>query len=158
MKKVFRILTIILLIVFVIILFNLVENIYESFQSDPKIDTLLIKIKPLFDRSIHSFKNKLEPLNKRDILKEIKILKGNKSYTINKQKIYLCLKDKDGRYYNDNNLLFVLLHEISHSICDEIGHTEKFYQIFNELLEHASINGVYDTSIPMISDYCDYEE
>ena len=45
----------------------------------------------------------------------------------------MCLKDKNGKYYDDNMLNYVALHELAHVLCDEIGHTDKFYAIFDEL-------------------------
>jgi len=81
---------------------------------------------------------------------------GTKSYTINKQNVYLCLKDKDGKYYDKNMLVYVALHEVAHAKCDEIGHTMTFHKIFQELLKKATEKGVYDPRKPIINDYCEY--
>lgn len=81
---------------------------------------------------------------------------GNKSYTINKQNVYMCLKDKDGKYYDKNMLMYVALHEVAHAKCDEIGHTMTFHNIFQALLKKASEKGIYDPSKPIINDYCEY--
>ena len=83
---------------------------------------------------------------------------GNKSYTINKQKVYLCLKDEKGEYYEDNMLIYVALHELAHVLCDEIGHTDKFKRIFEELLVDAEKKGIYDSNVPPILDYCTYND
>jgi hypothetical protein len=66
----------------------------------------------------------------------------------------LCLKDKNGEYYDKNMLIYVLLHEISHSLCDEVGHTKKFNEIFNALLKEAVKKGIYDENKPIIQNYC----
>ena len=79
---------------------------------------------------------------------------GNQSYTVNKKHITMCLKDKDGKYYDDNMLNYVALHELAHVLCDEIGHTPKFYAIFDQLLEDAEKIGIYDKSIPIVDNYC----
>lgn len=84
------------------------------------------------------------------------LLKGKKSYTINKKHIYICLKDEKGEYYNRNMLKYVILHELAHVLCDEIGHTEKFHKIFEEILKKAIKCGVYDDRIPTIKNYCEY--
>ena len=90
-------------------------------------------------------------------MKNIILLKGDKSYTINKKRVYLCLYDADGKYYNENMLVYVLLHELAHVMCSEIGHTEKFHEIFNGLLEKAIKNNLYNPNIPIIRDYCEYK-
>ena len=84
------------------------------------------------------------------------LLKGKKSYTINKKQIYICLKDEKGEYYNKNMLKYVILHELAHVLCDEIGHTEKFHKIFEDILRKAIKCGVYDDRIPTIKNYCEY--
>lgn len=87
---------------------------------------------------------------------DTKLYKGDKSYTINKDKTFLCLYDKNGDYYPINMLIYVLCHEQAHKLNKkDIGHTEEFYRIFNELLEKASAMGVYNPSIPVINDYCE---
>ena len=82
--------------------------------------------------------------------------KGDKSYTINKEKTFLCLYDKNGDYYPVNQLVYVLLHEISHALnTKDVGHTDNFNKIFDELLDKATQQGVYNPSIPIIQDYCE---
>lgn len=88
-------------------------------------------------------------------MKNVRLYKGNKSYTINKERIYLCLKDEHGDYYPMNMLIYVLLHEFSHFINKEdIGHTPKFHAIFEDILEKAHDLGIYNASIPPIQNYC----
>jgi hypothetical protein len=90
------------------------------------------------------------------LVNELEIYVGDKSYTINKEKIFLCLKDKNEKYYDGNMLVYVLLHELSHVLNDEVGHGEKFQRIFNEVLEKATEEGIYDPNKPLIQNYCDY--
>ena len=133
-------------------LFKIIER-YES--EDPMISELRQDLKKLFENtSGKKYTGNLEPLNNRDIMKEINIKKGSKSYTINKKNINLCLLDEKGKYYNKNNLMYVLLHEVSHVICDEIGHTDKFYDIFDDILKLAEEKKIYNPKIPMIDNYC----
>lgn len=92
-------------------------------------------------------------------VKNLKLYKGDKSYTINKEKIYLCLFDEKGEYYNTNMLVFVLIHEFSHWLNKEdIGHTEKFHKIFEELLAKATELEIYNPSLPIIDNYCTYND
>ncbi len=140
------------------VLWLVVMQIQEYYQQDdPKLKELLEKVRPLFEGDKY-YSGILSELNTRNILKEITLYKGDKSYTINKQKVYLCLKDENNEYYNTNMLTYVLLHELSHVICDEIGHTEKFHDIFKEVLKEAKKLKIYDASIPIIKDYCQYQK
>jgi len=149
----FRRIVIILGIVSLIV--YITTQIIEEFtlQDDPILPELKSKIEPLFSKNV-KYSGILDVINKRDILNEVNIYKGNKSYTINKEKIFLCLKDKNGQYYDTNMLLYVLLHEISHALCDEVGHTKKFNNIFNALLKEAAKKGIYLENIPIIQNYC----
>jgi len=87
----------------------------------------------------------------------IKLYKGNKSYTINKAKVYLCLRDKNGHYYNDNLLAYVFLHELAHVISDSVGHNEEFHHNFDKLLDMASERGLYNPAIPIDTNYCNFD-
>jgi hypothetical protein len=114
---------------------------------DPKID----EIKKNLQHVYHSYTR-----DNKNIDDIISIQPSNKSYTINKSKMYLCLKDKNGNYYNTNMLMYVALHELAHVLCDEIGHTDKFHNIFNNLLDIANSLGYYSYSIPITMNYCNY--
>jgi hypothetical protein len=90
------------------------------------------------------------------VVEELKFFKGDKSYTLDKKYVYICKNDKKtGELYHRNQLILVLLHEISHALCDEVGHTEKFETIFDELLEYATKAGVYNPNIPSVQNYCE---
>lgn len=149
--------TIILFIIIVGFFIWLIVTQIEEFklQDDPKLRELKDKIKPLFSKNkIHN--GVLSSLNNRDIMKEVTLYKGEKSYTINKHKVFLCLKDEKNYYYDDMMLLHVLLHEIGHVLCNSIGHTEEFNNIFQALLDEASIMGIYDKDFEIIQNYCQY--
>ena len=66
--------------------------------------------------------------------------------------------DENGNIYQENQLIHVLLHEIAHAVCDEIGHTEKFNQILDIFLIEAEKNGLYNPKIPPIVNYCQYSD
>ena len=109
------------------------------------------------DPMLWKLKEMLLPLHPE--VKNLKLYKGDKSYTINKEKIYICLKDENEQYYPTNMLIYVTLHELAHLINkDDIGHTEKFHKIFDELLDEAYNMGIYNPSIPPIENYCMYNE
>jgi hypothetical protein len=97
----------------------------------------------------------LEPLNNLGILNNLIMVEDNESYTINKKVIHLCTKDpRNGRYYDKNTLMFVVLHELAHVLCSDVGHTDSFSVINQALLDHAVKCGFYDPSKPFVKNYC----
>jgi len=146
------------IIVIIIICFIVGWSIYIQINEhytikDPKLKDLEHKFKQFFSRE-RKWKKPLESLNNTNIMSNLSFYRGNKSYTINKKNVYICLKDKDGEYYDDNMLIYVIAHEIAHTICPEIGHTELFHTIFDALLLVLIEEGVYDPTIPILKDYC----
>jgi len=105
------------------------------------------------DPMLHRLKDVLLPLH--PIIRHLKLYKGNKSYTINKEKVYLCLKNKNGEYYALNTIVYVTIHEIAHVLNKEdVGHTPAFHKIFDELLLKAANLGIFNADIPIPQDYC----
>jgi len=105
------------------------------------------------DPMLYTLKEILKPVH--PVISQLKLYKGDKSYTINKSKIFLCLYDEKGEYYSLNMLIYVLLHEISHLLNEQdVGHTEAFYKKFDEMLDKAHELGIYNKEIPVIQNYC----
>lgn len=128
-------------IILIILIFFLLTRFIEEFKKE--------------DPMLHTIRNKMRPLHP-EMVDHIILLEDTKSYTINKKKVYLCLKDENGEYYNDNMLMFVAIHELAHVLCDEIGHTDKFQDIFQDLLKKAADLQIYDPSVAPIQNYCEY--
>jgi hypothetical protein len=106
------------------------------------------------DPMLHTLKQSLREIHPS--FEKIKLYRGDKSYTINKDKTFLCLYDKKGEYYPMNMLIYVLLHEQAHTLnTEDVGHTEAFYRKFDELLDRATALGIYNPNIPVIRDYCE---
>jgi hypothetical protein len=141
------------MIVFIVtwLIFNQIHEHYT--QNDPKLKEIKDTFNTFFQSNI-VWKSPLDILNTKNIMEDIHFYRGEKSYTINKEKVYVCLKDDNNQYYNDNTLYYVIGHELSHVICDEIGHTEKFHRIFEALLLKMEEQGIYDPKIPITKDYC----
>jgi hypothetical protein len=127
------------------------NSVKENYTKYNKIEELKNILKPMFQQS---FNGKLKKLNDIDIFKDINIQIGNKSYTINKKDIYLCMYDENNKFYENQQLIYVLLHEISHVICDDIGHTDDFFEIFDELLNIAIRMKIYDPEFVLKEKYC----
>ncbi len=80
-------------------------------------------------------------------------MKGNASFTINKHKIYICT-ESNGEIYDDNMLTYVILHELAHTICVQIGHGKQFQKIFQSLLDRAERHYLFDPYKKRIENYC----
>lgn len=145
------VLGILLLVLVVWLIYNQINEHY--LQDDPKLNELRNIFNGFFSQDRY-WSGPLDMLNNRDMVKEISLYKGDKSYTLNKQKIFLCLRDEDKKYYSTNLLIYVLAHEYSHALCKSIGHTEEFHRIFESLLVELTDQNIYDPSIPIRQDYC----
>jgi len=82
---------------------------------------------------------------------------GKTSFLRNKQVLILCLrKKKDGKLHDENTIMFVILHELSHMSNEGYGHDESFWRIFKFVLLRAVALGLYepvDYSVKPIT-YC----
>ena len=68
------------------------------------------------------------------------------SYSVNKgEKIYMCLRQRNEReeLVNENVILFVALHEMSHVGTASIGHTPEFWNNFAWLIKQAEHIQIY---------------
>ncbi len=137
----FRIFTFGIFILIVGIIFYLVtKQARENYsQYNPIIKTLKQEILSCFPELVH-----------------LQVYEDNKSYTINKEKIFLCLRDRYGQYYEKNILMYVLLHEIAHTLCTDVGHTEQFKDIFDILLQRATTAGIY-SHVDIPTDNCKFD-
>lgn len=158
MVKQFSIKKIITIFVVCLVLMVIIYSAYTQVEdyklsTDPK----LIEIKGIFVdffSTKRKWKGSLEMLNTRDIMNEISLYRGDKSYTLNKERVHLCMKDENNEYYDNSMLIYVLAHELSHVLCESIGHTDEFNMIFEELLVELADAGIYDPSYRLIDDYC----
>lgn len=111
------------------------------------------------DPLITAVKARLQKVVSPKIIQGLTFKSSNESYTVNKRHVHLCLRNREsGNPYPMNMLMYVALHEIAHVVCPEIGHTPLFHTTFDELLKDAEEAGVYDSSIPLIDNYCGYDE
>jgi predicted metal-dependent hydrolase len=80
------------------------------------------------------------------------------SYSVNKgEELSVCLKSKTTGHLHDINLLmYVIIHEMSHFACPEIGHGSLFQKIFKKFIEVSIKLNIYSyddyTSKPI--EYC----
>ena len=67
------------------------------------------------------------------------------AYSVNKgEELSICLREKDTEKFMDQNtIIFVAIHELSHIMSVDTGHTKEFWDNMKFLLEEASKIGVY---------------
>jgi predicted metal-dependent hydrolase len=90
-------------------------------------------------------------------------LPGSKytSYSVNKgEKISVCIRSVDDEsFIDDNTILFVVIHELSHVMTEEVGHTPLFWDNMRYLLEEGEKVGIYTpidySKVP--KEYCGME-
>ena len=75
------------------------------------------------------------------------------AYSVNKgEELSICIREKDTEKFIDNNtIIFVAIHELSHIMTDELGHTELFWDNMKYLLEKSGSLGIYQ-----VTDYNKY--
>lgn len=77
------------------------------------------------------------------------------SYTEDKSMIGLCVRDPmTGQYFNDNVLMYVVLHELAHFLSKSYGHNNEFRNTFQSLLEDAREKCLYDPTQKFPEVYC----
>lgn len=127
------------------------------------IGLIAIIVALIIQRQIKEYHLQNDPMLKRlravmipvhPVFKTVKLYEGEKSYTINKERIYLSLRDKNGDYYELNTLVYAVIHEVAHLLnTHDVGHTPMFHKIFDQLLEQAKGVGCYNPSVPIRVDY-----
>jgi hypothetical protein len=70
-------------------------------------------------------------------------IEKNVAFTLNKgEAIYICLRDNNGNLHDDNTLMFVALHELTHVSTDLKNHPQGFWELFKWILQNASEAGI----------------
>lgn len=126
---------------------------FGSPPTDPLLRILQRDIRILIETFGQSSSKYAHP-EKIAFLKRLNLQEGKQSYTINKKNVFICLKDRNGRYYSRNMLVYVICHEFAHILCEEVGHTEEFMNIFEDILYTAESIGLYDPYEGLDDDYC----
>jgi|688.fasta_scaffold291896_3 hypothetical protein len=133
-------------------------------------DKILLFISFLFLLYVYFHINKIEtyqdPLITRIVqdlikvdprVKDLSFEASNESFTEDKKRVYLCLKDENGKYYDYNMIMYVCLHELAHAFSNSVdeNHTgEEFKENFRKLLKKGEEVGIYNPSLPLNYEYC----
>ena len=113
------------------------------------------KKKTFQDPLIKKLKDDMIRLDER--ISKIEFYSSDESYTEDKNKIFLCLRDEKGNYYDYNMLVYVAIHECSHALTNVIDMehlTAEFRGMFDHLLTKAYKNGMYDPNKSLVTNYC----
>ena len=141
MSQDFLILVILLSGMFIII--SIYMSRYLKVYDDPLLQRIYLDLKKVYP-GIDS--------------KNIKLYGANNTLTENKKKIFLCLKKKNGDYYDYNTLLYLAIHELAHVINNEYdtghNHGEKFNELNDILLTRAYDKGLLDKNKEIEYDMC----
>ena len=121
-----------------ITIYSIYNQVFEQFNNDSQIIHDIV-------RNLNKYFPKINKLD---------FFEGDESFTLNKKKVYICIKDKFGKVYDSNVLTYVILHEYTHSICPEIGHTPLYKSMFANIISKAINVGVYVADGQFPEDYC----
>ena len=113
---------------------NLVK-LHEYYKNTPNVSS---------DPAVVRFNSRFSA----DVFVENDMASPDTSYSENKgQKIVVCLRDKtrapEYPLIDQNTIMFVMLHEMSHLMTETIGHTQEFWTNFRRILHDAVQLGIY---------------
>ena len=69
------------------------------------------------------------------------------AYSVNKgQELSICIREKETeKFIDDNTVIFVAIHELSHIMSVSTGHTKEFWENMKYLLQEAEKLGLYQS-------------
>jgi predicted metal-dependent hydrolase len=127
-----------------------VRDLENSQQAAEKLSVINGKIQKLIQsldvnerEGIDRLKNKYNP----NTLSETEESSKYTSYSLNKgEKIALCIRKKgeSKEFIEDNTIMFVAIHELSHIMTESVGHEPEFWNNMAFLLEKANDINIYN--------------
>jgi predicted metal-dependent hydrolase len=128
----------------------IVRDLENSQEAAEKLSSINNKLKRLIEsldvnerEGIKRLKNKYNPYT----LSETEENSKYTSYSLNKgEKIALCLRKNRNslEFQDENTILFVAIHELSHIMTKSVGHEKEFWDNMAFLLEKAHELNIYD--------------
>jgi hypothetical protein len=130
-----------------------VRDLPDKQRAADLLATLRMRLGQLMDSLVQAFPNKpqvqrLQQNFKADPTRFFESTPDaeHTSYSVNKgESIHFCLRQRDGseQIVDDNVMMFVALHEMSHTITKSIGHDQEFWNNFGWLLREAEQRKLY---------------
>lgn len=109
-----------------------------------KIDKFIQKLSVhlLEDHPLHKLIQK--KMKHNIIIKELPKNSKHIAYIINKTKLHVCLRNKNGTFIDQyNRIYFVVMHELAHMITKTNGHTDEYWNNYKLIIETAVKHKLY---------------
>lgn len=130
-----------------------VRDLPDKQRAADLLATLRMRLGQLMDSLVQAFPNKpqVQRLQQNFKADPTRFLEStpdaeHTSYSVNKgESVHFCLRQRDGseQIVDDNVMMFVALHEMSHFITKSIGHDQEFWNNFGWLLREAEQRKLY---------------
>lgn len=124
---------------------NLIEFVKNKYVDGPGMKIVKPEYHSIVKSGIRSLRKNFKTANLEENIPERS--GGDTSYVIDKGDVFaMCLRDpKNGNRIEDkyNNLVFVLVHEMTHLFTSTYGHDKLFWNNFRFLLAEAVEAGMY---------------
>lgn len=127
---------------------KLIKRLNDKYINDSRgIDTIKPEYRDIVITGIKELTKNFKTANMEENIPERS--GGDTSYVIDKGDVFaMCLRDPKKNNIVDvandmNELKFVLLHEMSHLVCTDFGHTKLFWDNFKFILQEAVELGIY---------------
>ena len=119
------------------------QDAKEAANKLAKINQNVLQLISTLDRNRKGVNKLIHNYNPSSLTETVKDAKYT-SYSVNKgEKIAICIRDIDDNFMDENTILFVVIHELSHVMTEEIGHPPIFWDNMKYLLEEAEKINIY---------------
>tara|TARA_Y100000996_G_scaffold323036_1_gene259091 strand:+ start:1490 stop:2068 length:579 start_codon:yes stop_codon:yes gene_type:complete len=128
----------------------LVRDLENSQDAAEKLSSINTKLKKLIDSLDKDERDGIDRLKERYNPYRLTETEENSKYTsysLNKgEKIALCIRKKGDNltFENENTVIFVAIHELSHIMTESVGHEKEFWDNMAFLLEKAHELDIYE--------------
>jgi len=128
----------------------IVRDLENSQDAAEKLASINTKLRKLIDSLDEDERDGIDRLKDRYNPHKLTETEENSKYTsysLNKgEKIALCIRKKEDnlKFENENTVIFVAIHELSHIMTESVGHEKEFWDNMAFLLEKADKLNIYD--------------
>jgi predicted metal-dependent hydrolase len=137
------------------LLVAIVSLVYYACRKDKKEEKKIETYQdPLLDKIYKDLKLIYPDLDQ----KKIKLYGANDTLTEDKKHMYLCIRKKNGEYYDYPSILYIAIHELAHVLNDEYDtesqHGDKFNNLNQVLLQKAQDLKLLPKNLKVNYDMC----